>query len=418
MISVQEAEQIIYRHAMQYGTTDVPVAEAVGRVLAEDIKADRDLPPYNRVTMDGIAIRHAACENGTLTFKIKATQAAGDIPVDIDHEDECVEIMTGAAIAETADTVIRYEDLAIKDGLATIVSGKIKKGQSIHKKGIDKKMDDVVAAANQVIDPAIITIAATVGKTMLTVKKNPRVIIVSTGDELVDIGDTPTPYQVRRSNSYTIRAVLQQYHIPADIVHLPDEQEATKQQLQNYLREYDVIIVSGGISKGKYDYVPAALEALNVTKLFHGVKQRPGKPFWFGQHTGGALVFAFPGNPVSAFMCLHRYFLPWHFKCQISKSTAIGTQLHPDSYPNSTIPGACHAVLDGDFSFEPPLQYFLQVQLRIDETGRLLATPVEGNGSGDFANLLSANAFMELPMDRTHFKKGEVYKTWTFKPVI
>jgi molybdopterin molybdotransferase len=126
------------------------------------------------------------------------------------------------------------------------------------------------------------------------------------------------------------------------------------------------------------------------------VKQRPGKPFWFGSHDNGALVFALPGNPVSTFMCLHRYLLPW-----LEKSLGIAQQ-------------KVYAVLNEDFTFQPALQYFLQVKLVVDEHARLVAIPVEGNGSGDFANLLDTDAFMELPLERNNFTKGEVHRIWKF----
>ena len=347
MVTVEEAEKIILAQTKNYGTESVYFENALGRVLAEDIKADRDLPPYNRVTMDGIAINFAAFENEIRSFRIIATQAAGDTPFEINHESECIEVMTGAALPATTDTVIRYEDLQIQNGTATLISENVVKGQSIHFKGIDIKQNEVVVAANQFISPAFINTIGSVGKTNLLVKKLPKTVIISTGNELVDVNETPTSFQIRKSNNYTIKAVLQQYKLEADMLHIPDDASFTKQQIEKCLQEYDVIILSGGISMGKFDYVPAVLEELSVKKLFHKVQQRPGKPFWFGKHDNGVLVFAFPGNPVSTFMCLHRYFLPW-----LEKSLGINKQ-------------PSYAVLEEDFVFNPPLQYFLQVKLSI-----------------------------------------------------
>nr|WP_067053813.1 molybdopterin molybdotransferase MoeA [Mucilaginibacter sp. L294] len=398
MITVEEAERIILTQLKDYGTETVPFEDAPGRVLAEDIRADRDLPPYNRVTMDGIAIAYKAIEQGITTFRVKATQAAGAQPVDINDTGECIEIMTGAALATSVNTIIRYEDLEIKDGKATLLTADIKQSQNIHQKGKDKKQGDVVAAANQYITPAIISLAASVGKTHLLVKKLPKVMIISSGDELVDVADTPSGYQIRRSNNYTIKAVLKQYGLDADMLHIPDDPEITKQQLQHCLENYDVILLSGGISMGKFDYVPQALEGLQVKKLFHKVQQRPGKPFWFGRHDNSALVFAFPGNPVATFMCLHRYFLMW-------LSTTLGLPVKTPVY----------AQLVHDFIFIPPLKYFLQVKLNFTEQGVLSAQPIEGNGSGDFANLADTDAFMELPLERDEFKAGEVFKVHLFK---
>jgi len=405
MVTVAEAEQIILSEVKDYGSEPVPFEQALGRILAEDIRADRDLPPCNRVTMDGIAISYAAFETDVRSFSIIATIAAGSKPTDIQEPNECVEIMTGAALPGTTDTVIRYEDVEINDGIAKLLTENIKKGQNIHTKGRDRKQSDVVAAANQLVTPALISMAASVGKSVLQVKKLPRVVIISTGDELVDVPETPTPYQVRRSNSYAMKSVLQLCSLQPDLLHIPDEPTATKTELEKCLEKYDVIIMSGGISMGKFDYVPQVLEELKVKRLFHKVKQRPGKPFWFGAHENGVLVFAFPGNPVSAFMCLHRYFLPW-------------LEMSLKQIPNSRFPIPIFAMLNEDVMFAPELTYFAQVKLKLCKQGHLHATPIEGHGSGDFANLLDTDAFIELPMEKSNFKKDELYRVWPFKQII
>ncbi|MGN6394125.1 MAG: molybdopterin molybdotransferase MoeA [Mucilaginibacter sp.] len=395
MITVEEAEKIILSQAGDYGAEIIPFELAAGRVLAENIKADRDLPPFNRVTMDGIAVNFDAIEAGNSTFKIKATQAAGDEPVEIEDHDQCIEIMTGAVLPGTADTIIRYEDLEVRAGLATLVTHEIKRGQNIHYKGRDKKQNDVVASIGQLITPALISMVASVGETELRVKKLPRVAILSSGDELVDVGHSPEPHQIRLSNSYAMKAVLRQHQVDAVAMHLPDDPEVIRKRIKNCLENYDVILLSGGISMGKFDYIPKALEELGVEQLFYKVQQRPGKPFWFGKHPKGQLIFAFPGNPVAAFMCVHRYFLPW-------LNASLGKEVKPQT----------RAVLNGRVSFPHPLKYFLQVKLHQNEYCQLVATPVEGNGSGDFANLTDIDAFMELPSGRNEFKKGEVFTVW------
>ena len=401
MITVEEAEKIILGHVTDYGAEIVPFELALGRILAEDIKADRDLPPFNRVTMDGIAVNYNAIESGISTFRIKATQAAGDHPVDIEEYNECVEIMTGAVLPASSDTVIRYEDLELRAGLATLVTNEIKRGQNIHYKGNDKKQDDIVASTGQLITPAIIGLVASVGESELRVKKLPRVVILSSGDELVEVAETPSPHQIRRSNSYTVKAVLKQHGVEAETLHLPDDPDTIKNQLKVCLENYDVLLLSGGVSMGKFDYIPKALEELKVNMLFHKVQQRPGKPFWFGRNEDGKLVFAFPGNPVATFMCLHRYFLPW---------------LHASLGIRAKAP--LHAVLNNRYSFHLPLKCFLQVKLHYNEYCQLMATPVEGNGSGDFANLADTDAFMELPLERNEFKKGEVFRITDFNRFI
>lgn len=397
MTTVQQAEELVLAQTKDYGTETVPFEQALGRVLASDLKADRDLPPFNRATMDGIAINHQAIEEGINTFHIKATQAAGDEPLGIEDRGLCIEIMTGAALHPSVDTVIPYESVEIRNRLAAITVDTIKKGQNVHLKGRDKQEGEIVAIAGQKVTPAIISVAASVGAAHLQVKKLPRVVIISSGDELVDVADTPTAYQIRRSNNYTVKAVLANHAIQADILHIPDDPEITRQQLAHSLENYDVILLSGGVSMGKFDYVPKALDELRVGKLFHKVSQRPGKPFWFGRHQSGVLVFAFPGNPVATFMCLHRYFLLW-------LNATLGLPPTPPIY----------AALGREFNFTPQLQYFLQVKLNFNQNAQLIATPVEGNGSGDFANLADTDAFIELPLEKNEFKKGEIFRVWRF----
>ena len=400
MILVEEAEKIILSQAQDFGTEYIPFENSLNRILAENLFTDRELPPFNRATLDGIAINYSSFERKNNSFYIKATQAAGEPPVDINNDNECIEIMTGAALPGTTDTIIGYEDIEINNGIATVKNNTFKKGQGIHFKGTDKNKNEIIAKAGQVITPVTISIAASVGKTELLVKKLPRVIAISSGDELVDVGETPKPYQVRRSNGFIIKAALEHFSLHADVLHIPDDPEITKKNISDCLQKYDVIILSGGISMGKFDYIATALQELSVEKLFHKVKQRPGKPFWFGKHANGVIVFALPGNPVSTYMCLNRYFLLWLKAC-------MGLPLKSN-----------YAILNSDFSFETSLQYFLQVKLNADINGTLLATPFEGNGSGDFANLSEADAFMELPLEQNNFTKGEVFKIWPFKEIL
>jgi molybdopterin molybdotransferase len=401
MIQVATAEQIIQSQVSLLPVETVYFEQALGRVLAEDILADRDMPPYNRITMDGIAISFQAYGEGVRAFNIVTTQAAGDTPITRIHPTDCVEIMTGAALPACADTIVRYEDIDINNSMANIKQDAIiKPGQNIHYKGKDKMAGQIVATANQLVTPAVISLAASVGKSALLVRQLPKVVIISSGDELVGVETVPDTFQIRTSNSYTIKAILQQFHLVANIVHIPDDAAITKSQITRCLAKYDVLLLTGGISMGKFDYIPQALEDCGVEKLFHKVQQRPGKPFWFGRHAKGNLVFAFPGNPVSTFMCVHRYFLPWLQAC-------LGINAKP-----------VYAQLNNDYSFTPALQYFLQVRLSISASGQLLADPVTGNGSGDFANLLDTNAFMELPLERDNFTKGELFRVWPFNAIL
>lgn len=396
MINVEEAEKIILDTSKSFGKESLPFETALGRILAEPLFADRDLPPYNRVMMDGIAISFEAFSQGNRNFIIKGVQAAGDKPIEISESGECIEIMTGAVLPVTTDTIIRYEDLLMEKGMAMIQIESIKQGSNIHYRGLDRKKDDQVASANQLVTPAIISMAASIGKTHLPVSRLPSVIIISSGDELVDVDHTPEPYQVRRSNNYAVRAVLSSYGINASLLHIPDDRDKTESALREALENFDLIIISGGVSMGKFDLIPEALATLGVEKLVYKVKQKPGKPFWFGKHPGGPLIFAFPGNPVATFLCLHRYLLPW-----LEKSIGLKK---PEIY----------AVLEEDVKFEPALQYFMTARLASNSSGQLTASNSGNNNSGDFASLVDANAFIELPEEKNIFVKGEAYRAWPF----
>lgn len=397
MITVSEAEQIVLSESRPFGVEYLPFMQAVGRILAEDVVADRDLPPYDRVTMDGIAIRFADYEAGCRTFPIAAVQAAGDMPDVQLPANACIEIMTGAALSPSADTVIPYEHLRIDDGVANLLGEPVRAGQNIHRQGADRRQGDVVLRAGCVVGAAEINTIASVGKASLAVKKLPRTVILSSGDELVDVQDTPEPYQIRRSNGYAAYAVLQRYGIQATLLHVPDDPEVIRKEIEQCMQNFDLMILSGGVSMGKFDHIPKAMEESGVHMHFHKVRQRPGKPFWFGAFDRRGVVFALPGNPVSTFMCLHRYVLPW-----LEKSLDIS-------------PAPVYAALENPVRFEPPLTYFLQVKLKQTPDARVWATPISGNGSGDFAGLSEADGFLELLAEQTEFDAGSVFRVWKYQ---
>lgn len=396
MITVEQAEEIILNSKMSLATEKVAIEDALGRILAEYLHADRDFPPFDRVSMDGIAVAYNQITKGQTDFLIVQTVAAGKPQATLDHPEHCIEVMTGAMLPVGTDTVIRYEDISIKDSMAAIKVIPSKAGLNIHKKGADRKQNNIIVAKGKKISPAEIGIAATIGKNEILVQKRVRAIVISTGEEIIPITATPEPHQIRTSNSYALQACLRNWGVEADIVLLPDSQEIIEQKLREYLRLYDVLILSGGVSAGKFDFVPKALENEGVTKLFHKVSQRPGKPFWFGVK-GAKAVFALPGNPVSTFMCLHRYFKPW-----LDASQGIK--------PEHVI-----AELGKDFAVKFELTFFMQVKLEKTKSGTWEAMPVEGNGSGDLASLVDADAFMELPLGKEIFRRGEKYHVWLYR---
>ena len=392
MITVEQATDIILQTARDFGIESIPLDEAIGRTLRENLYADRDFPPFHRVTMDGIAIRHEAFQAGQRSFPIEGVAAAGGAQMQLQWPQHCLEAMTGAVLPSGADTVIRYEDLEIAEGQARVMIEEIGWGQNVHKQGEDRLEGSLVVPVGIKLSPAEIGVAATVGKAQLLVSRLPKTVIISTGDELVEVAETPLPHQIRRSNEHRLRATLARFGIAADTLHLRDDLEEVRQELAAVLGEYEVVILSGGVSEGKFDYLPQAMADLKVEKLFHKIKQRPGKPFWFGQAPSGAIVFALPGNPVSSFMCTQRYFIPWLERC-------LGL-------PAKQYPGA---VLQQQVVFKPDLTYFMQVKVAYDEQGRILAIPSEGHGSGDLANLVDADAFLQLPLGRDVFEPGAVF---------
>ena len=387
MISVNEAKHIILNSIQDFGIEEVPFIESVGRILKEDIVADRDFPPFNRVSMDGIAIDFEAFQKGQRTFKIEGIQPAGSKQITLQNSENCIEVMTGAVLPKNANSVIRYEDLEINNGFARIIPEGICNAQNVHPKGKDRKTGDILIHQNKIISAAEIGVLATVGKSKVKVAKQPKILIISTGDELVGVDEIPLEHQIRRSNVFTLVSLLERLNIPSETAHITDDKPVLKQKIATYLQEYDVLLFSGAVSKGKFDFLPEVFEELQVEKLFHKITQRPGKPFFYGK-TDTCNVFGFPGNPISTFVNCLAYFYPWYYK-------SVGLKLEEET-----------AILTEDIAFKPNLTYFLQVKLS-DKFGHLLATPIRGNGSGDLASLVNADAFIQLPKGETEFKKGE-----------
>lgn len=398
LLPVQAALDIVLAHALTLGDEEVPLLQATGRVLAEALIADRPFPPFDRVTMDGIAIRFDAFASGMRTFTVAGTQAAGQPPLQLNNADHCLEIMTGAVLPVGADTVIRYEDVHFEGDRVTIMVSDIQRSQNIHLKGSDRAAGDVIVSAGQIISAGEIGVAATIGKTMLRVKRMPRVVVISTGDELVRIQDTPLPHQIRSSNIFALSAALQQMGLAPEQRHFPDDPVRMREGLQACLHTFDAVVLAGGVSEGAFDFVPGVLAELGVQKRFHRVQQRPGKPFWFGDWEGKCAIFALPGNPVSAFTGLQKYIKPW-------LRQTLG--LPPSE--------AAFAALAADYTFKPNLTYFLQVKLESTSSGLLLAHPRTGGGSGDLANLSDADAFLELPAEQMFFKQGEVFPVLIYR---
>ncbi|MGB5274516.1 MAG: molybdopterin molybdotransferase MoeA [Flavobacteriaceae bacterium] len=390
MITYESALAVIQGHKVDLRIESKALEQCTGRYLAEDLVADRDFPPFDRVTMDGIAIAFSSFQEGKRAFALEATAAAGAPQCHMKNKLNCLEVMTGAVLPKETDTVIRYEDLSIENGIATLSIAAVTKGQNIHKRGIDLPKGSCIVKKGCRISSAEINIAATIGKSYLKVSQMPKTVVVSTGDELVDVDKIPMPHQIRRSNSYGIQNTLREWGIQAELAHLPDDRATMLQSIPQLLEKFELLIFSGGVSKGKYDYLPEVLETVGVKKHFHKVSQRPGKPFWFGTHDTKSL-FALPGNPVSSFICLYVYVQSW-------LQASLGIRLE-----------TTYAILGREVTFSPKLTYFLEAKIESDPKGALYARPIVGNGSGDFANLVNTDGFLVLPDNKTVFRAGEAY---------
>lgn len=412
MLLPSEAEKLILASVPVLPAEDCPLSRALGRVLREPIRADRDMPPFDRVTMDGYAVRidDDNANNGAAArraWRVIGLQAAGASPLAIKNADECVEIATGAMLPAGANAIVPYEDTT-RDGAqmmltvsATATSAPAI-GQYIHRRASDYPQGSIIVRAGARMSPREIAAAAACGCAVVRVSAQPRIAIITTGDELVEIFEAaPAPHQIRRSNDLALRSALQEADYPdAECFHLCDDAPEIEQRLKRIIAEYDVVLVTGGVSKGKFDYVPDALAKLGVEKKFHSVAQRPGKPLWFGvaaQARASASatvvpVFALPGNPVSTHICFYRYVLP-----------ALARM--SDAAPAAPLTVALA---------EPPanpafvqLTRYVPVVLREDLA---LAHPVESNTSGDFAALVGTNGFVELPPSPKPCGKGDLVR--------
>ena len=391
MLNVEQATAIVLEHANLLPSEAVSIDIAAGRILQEPILADRDFPPFNRVAMDGIAIRYQEFESGQQKFPIMGMIAAGASPTPLQAPGGCIEVATGAVLPQGADTVIPYEQIKIVDQSALVETTNVIAGQHIHRQGGDRKKGDLLLSPGQKLGAAEMSILATVGKTQVEVSKLIRTAIIATGDELVKIEATPLPWQIRQSNATALQTLLSTQPVMIQTFLAEDDFNKTKILVEKILADYDLVLLSGGVSAGKKDFVPELLESLGVNILFHKVTQRPGKPLLFGQAPNGPTVFALPGNPVSCFMCTCRYVFPW-----IQRSLGIADIALE------------WAFLAEPLEFKPDLTWFVPVAIK-NELGVLRAYAKPGHGSGDLANLHEGDGFLELPKGRDWYGAEEAF---------
>jgi molybdopterin molybdotransferase len=399
MISVTEAENLIFQELLSAQTESAMLSEAPNAVLREELCADRPLPPYHRVAMDGIALQFQVWLAGQREFVIAGLQQAGQPQQSLTDPHQCFQVMTGAVLPLGCDTVVPVEDIQIQAGKAQLNPDlNIKVGAHIHRLGSDAAAGQVLLAANSQMLPPQWAVAASIGATKVKVSAMPAIALISTGDELVSPEQFPLPHQIRSSNRYFLASALSQsgFH-RMNSFHFSDQKQDLKTGLEAILPEHAILILSGGVSMGEFDYVPAVLKELGVREVFHKVRQRPGKPLWFGVGLQGQCVFGLPGNPVSAAVCFFRYVLPALWQREQRK--------RPRKY----------AVLTEPYHFSKNLVCFLPVTVHYAETGQILATPLPGNGSGDFASLAGSDGFLEMPPGPCDYEVGKAYPLWLWQ---
>jgi molybdopterin molybdotransferase len=390
VLTTAEASSRILAAMPRWPAKTVALADATGRVLRQAVVAERDQPPFDRVTMDGIAIAHADYAKDQRSFPVQSTQMAGEPASRLDAG-SCIEIMTGASLPDGADCIVPVERIRVADGVATLEDGyAAEQRQFIHARASDYAQGDQLLTAGRRFSPLDVAVIASAGLAEVDVAMPPVIRIVSTGDELVPPGKPIAAHQVRMSNGPAIMAMLGSHGYDDTLhEHVVDQRDALEARIAAHLEAADVIVLSGGVSMGKADYVPDVLDKLGVEIVFHKVMQRPGKPMWFGMAPGEKPVFALPGNPVSALVCCRQYVIPG-----LDKASGM-----IDSPPE-------FASLAGDVTFNPDLTCYQPVKLVSNAAGQVLAMPVRTNTSGDFAALSGTDGYVELPREKSFFPTG------------
>jgi len=389
MISVEKALKTILVHFRPLGLETVNILEARARIIGENIVAPRNIPSAANSAMDGYAVCHADVKNLPATLKIIEDIPAGKIARKKVNRGEAARIMTGAVIPRGADTVIRQEDTQ-KDGKTVIIFAGAKKGDNIRLAGEDVRKGEKVIRKGDILRPAHIGMLAALGRTSVSVYRKPRVAILSTGDELVDIKTNPGPGKIVNSNSYSLAAqVMECGAAPVMLGIARDKRSDLEKKFRQALRA-DVIISSGGVSVGDFDFVKNIMGEIGNAMHFWQVAMRPGKPLAFGAIEGVPL-FGLPGNPVSAMVSFEQFVRP-----------ALLKMLGHKKIFRQTIRAVCADTFEKKAGF----RHFIRAVVRA-ENGRYVATITGDQGSGILKSMVAANGLIVMEEDRTRIKKGE-----------
>jgi len=355
-------------------------------ILAEDVYASMDIPAFPQSSMDGYAFSFEGWKKHK-KLKIAGEVAAGNNKIFTLEPKNTVRIFTGAAVPAGADTVIMQEKIQVENGELKIEDETIQQGNSVRLKGSEIKGGELALGKESVLSPAAIGFLAGIGMAEVKVYPNPSITIIITGNELQQPGETLLHGQVYESNSFALKAVLQQLHInDIKILYATDKPEVVAGTLKKALEQVDVVLLTGGISVGDYDFVWQAATECGVEKLFHKIRQRPGKPLYFGKKEN-KLVFGLPGNPSSVLTCFYQYVIPAFEKLSKRK---IGLQ-------------TLQVPLERSFKKAAGLTHFLKGFYN----GKTVA-PLDAQESYRLSSFAKANCLIQVDEETTTLNEGEL----------
>ncbi len=399
VLTFEDARRVVETHAAQLsaGTIEsVNLLHSAGRVLAESINADRDIPPFNRSTRDGYAVRAADLESLPARLKVIGEIKAGPSPDDSPQKSdsgEAFSIMTGAPVPQGADAVVMVEH-TVSQGDYVEIAKRVAPGENIVAQGAEARSGSVVLDRGTRLNESAIALAASVGRSQLQVFSRPRVAVLTTGDEIVDVDARLGPSQIRNSNSYSLAVQIQQAGgEPVLLPIAPDEPRRLRELIEKGLQS-DLLLMTGGVSMGRYDLVEQVLADLEAEFLFTGVKIQPGRPAVFGRLSRGPTTryfFGLPGNPVSTMVTFELFTRPM-------LESLAGMR------PCRLI--FLHARLKSEIRVKPGLKRFLPAVL----SGEYESSQVElipWQGSGDITARSRSNCLIVIPSDREHIPAGE-----------
>ena len=380
MVSFHAALELLIENVRLSAVEVCRIEEACGRVLRQRVAADRAFPPFDRVMMDGFALREADWRAGCRVYRLSGAAPAGAARVTLAADfGICVEVMTGAPCPGGADLIIPVEDLAKREGDLRVFTDSADPvaGRYIHLAGSDAAEGEILLEPGCRLGAREIGVAASCGAGQVEVSRIPGIAVVATGDELVGVDEIPAAHQIRQSNAHSLAGALKSAGFaPRTIGVLGDALEGARPALVGLLGAHDWLIFTGAVSMGARDFLPSLLAELGCRELFHGIAQRPGKPagVWIGP--AGQVVVALPGNPVSAITGLHALVLPALY-------SAVGLPAR----------AARPVILEDRGAQLAEMTRHLPVRLRADGRAEMAAT---GN-SGDFIGLLKSDGFLTLP---------------------